>query len=63
MFNPSMMNNPLLQMMLQGMRGNANPMPMLQQMLGSNPQMAPMMQLINGKNPKQLEKICRNLYK
>ena len=63
MFNPAMMQNPMMQMLMQGMRGNANPMPMLQQMLSSNPQMAPMMNLISGKSPKQLEKIARNLYK
>lgn len=63
MFNPAMMQNPLLQMMMQGMQSNASPMPMLQQMMGSNPQMAPMLNLISGKSPAQLEKIARNLYK
>lgn len=63
MLNPGMMQNPMLQMLLQGMRGNANPMPMLQQLAGSNPQMAPMINLISGKTPKQLERIARNLYK
>lgn len=63
MFNPAMMQNPLMQMLIQGMRGNANPMPMLQQMAGNNPQLAPMMSLISGKTPKQLEKIARNIYK
>lgn len=63
MFNPAMMQNPLMQMLMNGMRGNANPMPLLQQMMGSNPQMAPMLNLINGKSPQQLEQIARNLYK
>lgn len=63
MLNPAMMQNPLLQMLFQGMQGNANPMPMLQQMASNNPQMAPMINLISGKSPKQLEKIARNLYK
>lgn len=63
MFNPAMMQNPMMQMLMQGMKGGANPMPMLQQMMGSNPQMAPMLNLVNGKSPQQLEQIARNLYK
>lgn len=63
MFNPAMLNNPMLRMLFQGMRGNANPMPMLQQMMGDNPQIQPMLNLVAGKTPKQLERIARNLYK
>lgn len=63
MFNPAMMQNPMFQMLFQGMKGGANPMPMLQQMMSSNPQMAPMLNLVNGKSPAQLEQIARNLYK
>lgn len=54
MFNPSMLQNPILQTLMHGMQGNANPLPMLQQMAGSNPQMAPMLNLVSGKTPKQL---------
>ena len=54
MINPAMMQNPMMKMLIQGMRGGANPMPMLQQMLGDNPQMAQMVNLIQGKSPKQL---------
>lgn len=63
MLNPNMMQNPLMQMLVSGMQQNANPMPMLQQIMGNNPQMSTMFNLVNGKSPKQLEKIARNLYK
>ena len=63
MFNPAMMQNPLMQTLMQGMRGGANPMPLLQQMAGDNPQLTQMINLISGKSPKQLERIARNLYK
>lgn len=63
MINPSMMQNPMLQMLMNGMKGGADPMPLLQQIMGNNPQMSSMLNLVSGKSPKQLEQIARNLYK
>lgn len=57
------MGNPLLQMLMGGMRQNANPMQMLGQICGGNPQIRSAMQLISGKSPQQLEQVARNLYR
>ena len=54
------MNN-LIGMMMQGMRGGANPLNMLQGMVQQNPAIAPVLSIVQGKNPAQLEQTARNM--
>lgn len=59
--NP-MTTNPL-NMMVNAMRGGANPMALIQQMAGQNPQMRQFMQMVNGKSPAQLRQMAENVAK
>lgn len=46
---------------LQMMRGGANPMSMLQQMMGQDPRAGQAMKLLQGKSPQQMRTMARNM--
>lgn len=54
------MNN-MIGMLMQGMRGGADPMGMLQGIVRHNPAMAPVLSIVRGKDPAQLEQTARNM--
>lgn len=56
------MNNPIM-MLMNAMRGGANPMAVMQQMAGGNPQVAQVMKMLNGKNPQQIQQMAQNMAK
>lgn len=55
-----MQSNPIA-MLMQAMRGNQNPMGMLQQMAMSNLQARQAMQIMRGKDPQQLRGALENM--
>lgn len=52
--------NPMM-MALQMAQKGANPMNMLQSMMGQNPQMAQAMRMIQGRSPQELRKVAENM--
>lgn len=56
------MNNPMM-MLINAMRGGANPMAVMQQMAGGNPQIAQGMKMLNGKSPEQIQHMAQNMAK
>lgn len=47
--------------LIQALRGNGNPVGMLQQLAGQNPAIAQAMKMIEGKSPQQINQIAANM--
>lgn len=52
-----MMNPMQIMGLMNQLRGNSNPMQMLQGMYGNNPRFSQVMQMTQGKSPEQLKQI------
>lgn len=55
-----MMNN-MIGMLMNGMRGGADPMNMLRGFAQQNPAIAPVLSIVQGKDASQLEQTARNM--
>lgn len=58
--NGMQMNNPLMLLMQNAVRGG-NPMQLMMQMAQTDPRMAQAVNMIQGKSPQQLRKMAENM--
>lgn len=53
--------NPIMMQLFNQLRGNPNPMGMMQQMFGGNPAFQQAMNMVQGKSPQELQQTVMNL--
>lgn len=53
--------NPMMMQLFNQLRGNPNPMGMMQQMFGGNPAFQQAMNMVQGKSPQELQQTVMNL--